>query len=148
MNRALCRRGLESRFVTLMFGIVATDGTLTYCNAGHNPPLIVGKSGTRRLEDGGPVVGLLEFAPYGEGKVKLDTGDTIIVFSDGVSEALNSAGEEFGEARLQEVADVAGTLPAQTIVDKIVSAVRTFTKGAAQSDDITVMVIRYLGAGD
>jgi len=147
MNRALCRRGLESRFVTLMFGIMCADGTLSYCNAGHNPPLVIGKSGVRRLEDGGPVVGLLEFAPYGEGKIKLETGDTIIVFSDGVSEALNLAGEEYGDARLQEVAEAANTLPAQTIVDRIVAAVRAFTKGAAQSDDITVMVIRYLGAG-
>jgi len=147
MNKALCRRGLESRFVTLMFGVVGSDGQLTYCNAGHNPPMVMGKRGLRYLEAGGPVVGLLEFAPYGEGKLKLETGDTIIVFSDGVSEALNTAGDEYGEARLQEVAEAAGALPAQAIVDRVVTAVRAFTKGAAQSDDITVMVIRYLGAG-
>ena len=70
MNKALCRRGLESRFVTLMFGIIDTDGTLTYCNAGHNPPLVIGASGIRRLEEGGPVVGLLEFAPFAEGRVQ------------------------------------------------------------------------------
>jgi serine phosphatase RsbU (regulator of sigma subunit) len=147
MNRALCRRGLESRFVTLMFGIVRSDGALTYCNAGHNPPIVIGTSGVRRLEDGGPVVGLLEFAPYGQGEARLDPGDTIIVFSDGVSEALDSAGEEFGDDRLiASIADVTA-LPAQTVVDRIVTAVRGFTKGAPQSDDITVMVIRYLGAG-
>jgi serine phosphatase RsbU (regulator of sigma subunit) len=147
MNRALCRRGLESRFVTLMFGIVTADGALSYCNAGHNPPLVVGRSGLRRLEEGGPVVGLLEFAPYGQGQITLDAGDTIVVFSDGVSEALDSAGEEFGDARLQEVAEAAMGRSAQTLVDGIIAAVRDFTKGAPQSDDITVMVIRYLGAG-
>ena len=52
MNKALCRRGLESRFVTLMFGIIKADGALTYCNAGHNPPFVIGKSGVRRLERG------------------------------------------------------------------------------------------------
>ena len=100
MNKALCRRGLESRFVTLMFGIITADGQLTYCNAGHNPPLVFGKSGVRRLECGGPVVGLLEFAPYDQETISLVPGDTIVVFSDGVSEALNSAGEEFGDDRL------------------------------------------------
>jgi len=147
MNKALCRRGLESRFVTLMLGVVAADGQLTYCNAGHNPPIVIGKGGMRHLEAGGPVVGLLEFAPYGQETVRLQSGDTIIIFSDGVSEALNSAGEEFGDTRLQAIAEQIGQATAQTIVDRIVSEVRTFTKGAAQSDDITVMVIRYLGAG-
>ncbi len=108
MNKALCRRGLESRFVTLMFGVVATDGQLTYCNAGHNPPIVVGKRGLRHLEAGGPVVGLLEFAPYGQETVQLESGDTIIIFSDGVSEALNSVGDEFGDARLQVSRRVAG----------------------------------------
>src|SRR5689334_20569593 len=63
-NKALCRRGVEARFVTLMFGIVTSAGDLTYCNAGHNPPFVLGKAGLRRLETGGPVVGLLEMAPY------------------------------------------------------------------------------------
>jgi sigma-B regulation protein RsbU (phosphoserine phosphatase) len=147
MNKALCRRGLESRFVTLMFGIVSADGQLTYCNAGHNPPIVIGERGMRHLEAGGPVVGLLEFAPYGQETIRLDSGDTIIVFSDGVSEALSTSGEEFGDERLQAIAQATGQATAQTIVDRIVTDVRTFTKGAPQSDDITVMVIRYLGAG-
>jgi serine phosphatase RsbU (regulator of sigma subunit) len=147
MNKALCRRGLESRFVTLMFGIVQRDGRMTYCNAGHNPPFVFSKSGVVRLEDGGPVVGLLEFAPYSEGTVKLGTGDIIVMFSDGVSEALNAAGEEFGDNRLEEVTAAVKDSSSSEIVERIVSAVRLFTKGAPQSDDITVMVIRYLGTG-
>lgn len=151
MNKALCRRGLESRFVTLMFGIIRADGTLTYCNAGHNPPVIIGKSGVRRLEEGGPVVGLLEFAPYSQESVKLDPGDIVVVFSDGVSEALNAAGEEFGDDRLlaaaHQAARDADDVTSPALVESIVSAVRAFTKEAPQSDDITAMVIRYLGAG-
>jgi serine phosphatase RsbU (regulator of sigma subunit) len=145
MNKALCRRGLESRFVTLMFGTIDSDGGMTYCNAGHNPPLVTGKSGVRRLDEGGPVVGLLEFAPYSQGTIKLDAGDTIIVFSDGVSEALDVDGQEFGDDRLLKVAEDARDRSAQSLVDAVVAAVREFTKGAVQSDDITVMVIRYLG---
>jgi serine phosphatase RsbU (regulator of sigma subunit) len=144
-NTALCRRGIEARFVTLMFGIMTQEGRLTYCNAGHNPPIVLGKQGVRHLEAGGPVVGLIEMAPFGQDTVQLDPGDVIVVFSDGVSEAFNLAGEDFGEARLLDVAQKFSTLPSQGLVDKIIAAVRDFTKGAAQSDDITVMVIRYLG---
>jgi sigma-B regulation protein RsbU (phosphoserine phosphatase) len=145
MNRALCRRGLESRFVTLMFGIISVDGRLVYCNAGHNPPFVVGKSGVRRLEAGGPVVGLLEFAPFAQEAVQLDPGDTIVVFSDGVSEAMDLAGEEFGDGRLLAAVQAVGAVGAQALVEHLVDAVRKFTHGAAQSDDITVMVIRYFG---
>jgi serine phosphatase RsbU (regulator of sigma subunit) len=147
INKALCRRGLESRFVTLMFGVLTADGIMTYCNAGHNPPFVVGKSGVRRLETGGPVVGLLEFAPYDQETLHLDVGDTIVIFSDGVSEALDPAGEEFGDARLLEAVERHVTAGAQDLVAHVVNAVREFSRGAAQSDDITVMVIRYLGAG-
>jgi sigma-B regulation protein RsbU (phosphoserine phosphatase) len=145
INKALCRRGIESRFVTLLFGIVTTEGNLTYCNAGHNPPFVIGKSGVRRLEAGGPVVGLLEMAPYAQGVEKLDPGDVVVLYSDGVSEAFDTAGEDFGEGRLLTVSQAAADLGAPALVERIISSVRTFTKGAAQSDDITVMVLRYLG---
>lgn len=144
-NQVLCRRGIESRFVTLMLGIITNDGTLTYTNAGHNPPFVVGPSGLRRLEEGGPVVGLLEFAPYAQTTVSLVPGDTVIVFSDGVSEAQNSAGEEFGDDRVLASVQAASGTNAQVLVTQVFDAVRAFTAGTAQGDDITAMVIRYLG---
>jgi serine phosphatase RsbU (regulator of sigma subunit) len=147
INKALCRRGIESRFVTIMLGSVSPDGRLTYCNGGHNPPMILGKSGVRRLEAGGPVVGLLAMAPFGQDTVQLDPGDVVVIFSDGVSEAMNVAGEEFGDARLLEVAQAGVNDSVQGLVDRVIAAVRAFAKGAAQSDDITVMVLRYLGTG-
>jgi len=131
----------------LMFGALSADGRLTYCNAGHNPPLVFGTGGVRRLEAGGPVVGLLEFAPYDQETVQLAKGDTVVIFSDGVSEALNSAGEEFGDDRLQAEVERGGSgAAAMALVERLVAGVKAFTKGAPQSDDITVMVIRYLGA--
>lgn len=147
MNKALCRRGLDSRFVTMLFGIVTTSGALTYCNAGHNPPFVIGTQGVRRLEAGGPVIGLLEFAPFEQETVQLDPGDVIVVFSDGVSEALDKAGEEYGEARLQAAVEAVITQSATSVVEALVAAVQAFTRGAPQSDDITAMVIRYSGAG-
>lgn len=145
INRALYRRGIESRFVTIMLGSVTIDGRLTYCNGGHNPPFVIGRSGVRRLEAGGPVVGLLERATFGQDTVQLDPGDVVVIFSDGVSEAMNTASDEFGDSRLLEVAQAGLQESVHAQVERIIAAVREFAKGAPQSDDITVMVLRYLG---
>ncbi len=144
-NKVLCLRGIESRFVTLMVGVVTTEGQLTYTNAGHNPPFIVGTGGVRRLEEGGPVVGLLEFAPFSQATVTLTRGDIMVVFSDGVSEAENSGGEEFGDDRIEAAVLATEGLSAEAIVARVFDEVRVFTAGTAQGDDITAMVIRYLG---
>ena len=144
VNLALYRRGIESRFVTLMYGCLRNDGTLTYCNAGHNPPLIVSPSGSfRRLECGGPIVGLFEAASFDEETVTLEKGDWLIVFSDGVSEALSAADEEYGEDRIVEVVRRSGNLQPQQLLEALFTDVSTFAKGAAQSDDITALVLRY-----
>ena len=145
INKALCRRGIESRFVTIVLASVAEDGTLTYCNGGHNPPFVISASGVRRLEVGGPVIGLIEAAPFQQERLTLEPGDVVIAFSDGVSEAMSQSGEEFGDERLVDVARAGVGLSVEEQVDRIVSAVREFTRGAPQSDDITVMVVRYLG---
>src|ERR671919_510292 len=81
VNLALYRRGIESRFVTLMYGALYPDGRLTYCNAGHNPPLVIGRDGMRRLERGGPIVGLFEAAVYEQETITLAPRDWLIVFS-------------------------------------------------------------------
>lgn len=145
INLALCEREVEARFVTLLFGVITPDGRLTYCNAGHNPPLVIGSSGVRRLEAGGSVLGILNTASYDQEDVALAEGDTIVVFSDGVVEALNAANEEFGDDRLLAVITRAGTRDAEELIAAIINAVRQFSGDASQSDDITVMAIRYLG---
>jgi serine phosphatase RsbU (regulator of sigma subunit) len=143
VNLALYRRGIESRFVTLMYGALQPDGHLTYCNAGHNPPLIIGPNGFRRLECGGPIVGLFESASYEEETVQLTPGDWLVVFSDGVSEALSVTGEEYGEGRILSLVKANETVDPQKLLDLLFSNVREFARGAPQNDDITVMVLRY-----
>jgi serine phosphatase RsbU (regulator of sigma subunit)/pSer/pThr/pTyr-binding forkhead associated (FHA) protein len=147
VNLALYRRGLESRFVTLMYGALHQDGQLTYCNAGHNPPLVVGGSGAgstvRRLERGGPIVGLFEGAQYEEETVRLNPGDWLIIFSDGVSEALSAGGEEYGEARIIAFVEAHASLEPPKMLDGLFGDVRDFAKGVAQFDDITAMILRY-----
>ena len=152
VNGALFRRGIESRFATLFFGIVSTDGTLRYCNAGHNPPFVISGDTAIRLEEGGPVVGLLPGVPYGEGQVTLSPGDRIVIFSDGVSEAMDAAGDEFGDDRLLAAIHASHAIDeeidAPRLVEEVIASVRVFTAGAAQSDDITAMVVRDRGAGN
>ena len=143
VNHALYKRGIESRFVTLMYGTLEPDGRLTYCNAGHNPPLILGAAGVRRLEVGGPIVGLFEAAKFEEETVELSPGDVLLVFSDGVSEALSADGEEYGEERIITTVRRHPGAPPADLLQAIFADVRTFTKGAPQSDDITALVLRY-----
>ena len=100
-NRGLFRRAIEARFLTAFYGILGPDGSFTYCNAGHNAPMLVSaRHGVRRLETGGVVLGLFEHASFEEETVTLQPGDFIVAFSDGVTEAFNAAGEEFTDDRL------------------------------------------------
>lgn len=146
INRALCRRGIEARFVTMALAHLSEDGTLTSCNGGHNPPFVIGRDGVRRLERGGPPVGLLEPVTYEEETVRLEPGDLVVLFSDGVPEAIAADDEEFGEARLLEIVQAGRDLPVELLVQQVTTALHDFTAGAPQSDDVTVMVVRYLGA--
>ena len=148
VNTALVRRGIPGRFVTLFFAELSPDGRLTYCNAGHNPPMLVGADGAvRRLEVGGIVLGLFEDVAYDEATVELAPGDCLVVFSDGVSEAMSAAGEEYGDDRLiAGLADI-GSGTAESRLARIFADVERFTAGAAQHDDVTAMVAIYRGAG-
>jgi len=147
VNLALYRRGIESRFVTIMYGAIRPDGRLTYCNAGHNPPLVISKSGAtiRRLECGGPIVGLFEAARFDEETVALTPGDWLIVFSDGVSEAMSANGDEYGEGRIVSVVEKQKDVEPKQLLEALFADVREFARGAPQSDDITAMVLRYGG---
>src|ERR671912_431088 len=96
INKVLTRRAIDARYATLLYGQLQPNGKLKFCNAGHNPPLIYGAGGLRRLESGGMPVGMFPTAPYSGDETMLKPGDTLVVYSDGVTEAHNVAGEEFG----------------------------------------------------
>ena len=145
VNQALFRRAVEARFVTLLYGVVKPDGRLTYCNAGHNPPFLIQKDGVRRLETGGMIVGLFDEADFEEEILTLEPGDLLVVFTDGVSEALSKTGEEFGDDRLLQAIQSKPGTSAEVMLETVFVAVRKFAAGAVQSDDITALVVRYLG---
>ena len=118
-------------------------GELVYTNAGHNPPVLVRKAGGfDLLEGGGMILGILPMAQYTESRVKMEPGDTLVLYSDGVTEAVNRADEDFGEKRLAELVASLQDRPAREIVDAIHAAVARFTEGAPPADDITVVVAR------
>lgn len=145
LNDALLRRAIDSRFVTVLHANLSCDGRLSYCNAGHNPPLLFGPNGFRhRLESGGPIVGAFDGVTFDEETLQLDPGDTLIVFSDGVSEAQNPNSEEFGEDRLMSCLESNRDLPVSNLLECILEDVQKFRADADQSDDVTVFVLRYM----
>jgi serine phosphatase RsbU (regulator of sigma subunit) len=146
INRALLRRAIEARFATMFYGVLWSDGRLSYCNAGHESPIIVGRT-HRSLETGGVVLGLFDNAKYEVETVQLEPGDTIVVFSDGVSEARNAQDEELGRERLVAALAASPNLSSEGTLDTLLAAVRDFTAGAPQADDVTALVLRYRGAG-
>lgn len=147
VNQALIRRAIEARFATMLYGIVSPTGTLTYCNAGHNPPFLLTRSGAvQRLDQGGLVLGLFQHAAYDEESLQLHSGDVLVVFSDGVSEALSVAGEEFGEDRILTCLQPHLQDDPPALLARLLAVVREFTKGAVQSDDVTALVLRYVGS--
>ncbi len=145
VNQCLVRRAIEARFVTLFYGILAPDGRLLGCNAGHNPPLVVQRGGVARLAKGGPILGLFDRLHFEEQALQLEPGDLVVVFSDGVSEALNERGEEFGESRIVDAIRASRDRNPQRVLEALLDAVGAFTAGTPRHDDVTAMVVRYRG---
>jgi serine phosphatase RsbU (regulator of sigma subunit) len=143
VNQAMFRRAVAARYVTMFYAEMRADGRLTYANAGHLPPIVVGPGGVRRLDAGGPPVGLFEGLTYESGEVRLVAGDRVIVFSDGVSEACNVADEEFGDDRILAVAAAVTDPSPATLVEALIAEVRVYTGAAPQGDDITALVVAY-----
>jgi serine phosphatase RsbU (regulator of sigma subunit)/serine/threonine protein kinase len=144
LNRIVKTTCPGNRFITFFICVLdPSTGHVAYCNAGHNPPLLVRASGeVKSLPAGGLILGILPFASYDGGGCKLDPGDTIVLYSDGVTEAASPTGEEFGETRLAEVVRSNPGLTAMDLIQKILADVNSFTTGAPAADDMTLIVIK------
>jgi serine phosphatase RsbU (regulator of sigma subunit) len=147
LNVALLRRAVDARFATMFFGAMTTDGTMQYSNAGQEPPAVVRADGTvDHLDVGGPVLGLLSGATYDYATALLKPGDVVMLCSDGVTEARNADGDEFGASRLSTLlCDVHGQDP-EIVLERVLRAVREFAGREPQTDDITALVLRYRGS--
>jgi serine phosphatase RsbU (regulator of sigma subunit) len=144
VNRNLVRRGTGNRFVTFFFGILDPEGNCTYTNAGHNPPFVLGRDGSlQELTEGGMVMGLFADAQYESRTIPLKPGDHLVLYTDGVLEARNTAGEEFGEDRLRALLRESRLCTTSEILARLQEAITTFSANTPQHDDITMMVLGY-----
>jgi serine phosphatase RsbU (regulator of sigma subunit) len=148
-NVEITRENPELLFVTLVACMLDVEtGEFAYCNAGHEPPqLIPARGGSARpLGSGGPPLCTLEDYPYETARARMAPGDSLILVSDGVAEAMNSAGELFGRARLGRLlAEMPARLTAEARVKAVAEEVRRFSAGADMADDVTILVVRWLG---
>lgn len=146
LNRSIAATCPKNRFITFCLARVdPVTRMLRYSNAGHNQPLLVHPDGSvTRLGEGGPVLGLLPGMPYQDEQVVMQPGDALVMYSDGITEAENEAGEEFGERQLLRVLSKVRSAASVEIIGAINAAVQEWTAGAPPSDDRTLVVMKVL----
>ncbi|MFA7228289.1 MAG: GAF domain-containing SpoIIE family protein phosphatase [Melioribacteraceae bacterium] len=144
MNDLVAENTSMGSFITFFWGIIHnTKKVVTYVNAGHNPPLLVRNGEITKLKKGGMILGVMQtIVPYLSETVQLQTGDALILFTDGITEAMNQKWEEYSDERLETLARQKYTESSANILSHIKCSVEDFTHGAEQSDDITSLVIK------
>jgi serine phosphatase RsbU (regulator of sigma subunit) len=146
-NQLLYQSTSSDKFVTLFVGILdPASHTLAYTNAGHESPFLLRAGGEcARLTTGGVVLSILEDFPYQEETVSLAPGDILVIFSDGVTEAINPDERAYGERLLHELLHEVRHEPAATIIDRIIASVNSHAGEAPQMDDMTIVVVKRTG---
>jgi len=147
LNMLVYESSAANRYATFFYGeLDLTSRVLTYVNGGHNPPMLFRQNGggldVHRLDTGGPVIGLIEDCEYSQGSVMLTAGDVLVAYTDGVSEAMNAAMEEWGEDRFMEAVAPNRTIPARILIDQLMTSADAFVAGAPQHDDMTLLIVR------
>lgn len=145
INDLIHRNTSSDKFITFFWGSLdPATKKFRFVNAGHNPPFVVRANGTiERLTDGGLILGIMKtIMPYQEGSVELHSGDAVILFTDGVSEAMDVNGDDYTEERLERFVQTLGGLSAEKILTAIKNEIQLYTAGAPQSDDITLVVFK------
>jgi len=149
INRLVYEASSDNRYATFFYGQYdPATRKFDYVNAGHNPPMLFHCSTNQwivtRLDVGGTVVGLLESYPYQQASVSLGPGDLLVAYTDGISEAMNSIDEEWGEECMMKTVEACDGLPAQQVLERIFKDADTFVAGAKQHDDMTLVILRVL----
>ncbi len=144
INDLITENTTEGKFITFFWAVVNDETKqLTYVNAGHNPPLLIRDGKVTKLDKGGIILGVMKtMIPYQSESVHLQSNDLLIMFTDGVSEAMNQNGEEFSDERLEKLGLSLTGKPVKEISNTILHEVTKFAHGTVQSDDITLMVIK------
>lgn len=142
VNRVISHNVSENKFITFFYGVVDTvNHRFTYTNAGHNAPLLVRRDGSVFcLSNGGVILGILPDYQYAQGSIELQPGDRLLLYTDGISEAMRLDGEEFGEVRLQQLLRTIAARPALTLLQAIRQAVTTFHQLPERDDRTMIMM--------
>jgi serine phosphatase RsbU (regulator of sigma subunit) len=151
LNRSVAARCPGNRFITFFLAILnPVTGEMTYCNAGHNPPILVRKDGTvEQLAGGGMILGIFGGAEYENQTVTLEQGDLLALFSDGVTEACQpQLEEEFGEERLAALLAENSTLSSSQLIEKVMDRLNEWGGGESYADDVTIVVVRRMVGGE
>jgi sigma-B regulation protein RsbU (phosphoserine phosphatase) len=146
VNRLLVAENTSCMFVTLCYGILnIRSGEFEYCNAGHNPPILVAPQGaaTQLEAPGGVAVGVTDEIPYRTGTVRIRPGETLFLYTDGITEAADGDHQMFSVERLQACLQQAGDASPRQFINAVVYEVREFAGDAPQSDDLTMLVLKY-----
>lgn len=147
VNREICRDNDSQMFTTLFCGILDTrTGEIRYSNGGHNPPYHLSRAGVQQVpKTGGRVLGLLEETTYAGSRLVLGPGETLLLYTDGVTEALDPAEQFFSERRLESILTQINFASAREQIEHLTREITLFAAGAEQADDITTLAIRFLG---
>lgn len=144
INDLIYENTSDGRFITFCWGILNQENkTLNYVNAGHNPPLLIREGKIKKLHKGGIILGVVKTTiPYESETIELQQNDVLILFTDGISEAMNTKSEEFSDVKLENTAINSASLSAKEILNNIRNEVMDFSSGAVQSDDLTMIVVK------
>jgi phosphoserine phosphatase RsbU/P len=148
LNRFLCNHAEVGRYATMFFGILDEQGDLDYINAGHPSPILIRRNGSadEAFTEGSFPVGLVPEAEYCTARVKLEPGDTLVLFSDGVTEAMDPQEDLFGMPRLVKLLTGHNETPLDELQKVVLEAVENFARGTSQADDLTLLLVRYRAA--
>lgn len=148
VNRFLCDHAEVGRYATMFFGILEDSGKMEYINAGHPSPILLRKDEVQEaFTEGSFPVGLVPEAEFVTSTLQLEPDDTLVLFSDGVTEAMDPEEELYGAGRLREVLQGKTQLPLDEIQKSVLESVENFARGARQADDLTILVVRYRAVG-
>jgi sigma-B regulation protein RsbU (phosphoserine phosphatase) len=144
INELIYENTSPEKFITFFWGILdSEDNSFTYVNAGHNPPFHLSNGSFNLLEKGGLIIGIMnEEINYETGKIHIDNNDIIVLYTDGINEALNKDKCEFGEEKIKEIIHSTKNEDAKCILESIKDSIESFTKGTKQYDDITLIVLK------
>jgi sigma-B regulation protein RsbU (phosphoserine phosphatase) len=144
VNRQITKTTAIEKFATFFYGIFnPATCAFEYTNAGHNYPILGNKNGSHTLlKEGGLIIGVIEQTDYETKQLKLQTGDTLLFYTDGITESMNPADEEFGEKRLLDCLSRISHDSAQEILKSVLTEVTDFSQGDLQADDLTLVVLK------